>query len=65
MQNSLGKKKKKKNSSKFCTNSYQFCAKMSLGQIGQQFWPKSNVGVCAWTLVHSTLRRPRKKCKIL
>ena len=51
-------KKKKK-------NSYQFCTKTTLGQIGQEFCPKSNLGMCEWKLVDITLRSPRMKCKIL
>ena len=57
MQISLEGKEKK--------NSYQFCTKMPLGQIGQEVWPESNIGVFAWKFVDSMYRGQRKRQKIL
>ena len=54
------RKKEKKKEKK---NSYQFCTKTPLCHISQEFWPESNVGVCAWKLVDSTFRGPRKNAK--
>ena len=44
---------------------YKHCMKMPPGQIGQEFWPKSTVGIFAWKLVDSIYTSPRKKWKIL
>ena len=54
IENNLDKKKKL----------HQSSTKMPPGQIGPEFYPKSNVCECTLEHVDSTLRRPRMKCKI-
>ena len=57
MENSIGKKKKK--------NSCQFRSKMPLGQIDQEFWPESNMGVFAIKLVDCVYKGSINKWKNL